>query len=216
MRPKMLFFFLLLLIQVACVESTSESQSKEYAISSRPWKLICLGGDWTSGAGLEPEQAYPAVLARQLSTLQPVKVVNAGIKGELVSGAADRVDWILQQRLDALLIHYRITGVAKQPLSVRELEDWKRLLNKVRLAYPELPVLVASGSASNSKEDPPQGLATLFEQFAVQWIAINIPDQIAAPKYWQSNGEFLSEEGQKVLAEQLFSVVSSLVKALPQ
>jgi acyl-CoA thioesterase-1 len=211
----MLFFFLFLLIQVACVENTSESQSKEEN-TARPWKLICLGDDWTVGAGLEPEQAYPALLARQLSVLQPVKVVNAGIKGELVSGAADRVDWILQQRLDALLIHYRLTNTEKEPLSVKELEDWKRLLNKVRLAYPELPVLVASGGVLSSKEDLPQGLAMLFEQFAAQWVAINIPAQARAPQYWQRNGELLSEEGQKVVAEQLFSIVSPLVNALPQ
>lgn len=212
LRSKMFFFFLFLLIQVACVEHTSKSQSKEEVISGRPWKLICLGGDWTIGTGLEPAQAYPALLARQLSALQPVKVVNAGIKGELVSGAADRVDWILQQRLDALLIHYHVTNTEKEPFSVKELEDWKRLLNKVRLAYPELPVLVVS----NSKEDLPPGLAMLFEQFVAQWVGINIPHQTTAPQYWQSSGEYLSEEGQKVLAEQLFSVVSPLVKVLSQ
>lgn len=216
MRPKMLFFFLLLLIQVACVEHASESKIEEEAMPGRPWKLICLGGDWTIGTGLAPEQAYPALLAEQLSALQPVKVVNAGIKGESVSGAADRVDWILQQRLDVLLIQYLSAGVVEETLEARELEDWKKLLQKIRLAYPELPVLVASISTSNRNEPSPQGLAPFLEQFDARWIAIHIQNQEAEPQYWQSNGELLSEAGQKVLAEQLYAVVAPLVKAIPQ
>jgi len=215
-RSKKLFFFLLLLIQVACVEHTSESKSNEEAISERPWKLICLGGDWTIGTGLVPEHAYPALLAEKLSTLQPVKVVNAGIKGELVSGAADRVDWILQQRLDALLIHYGSNSATQEPLSATVLADWERLLNKVRQAYPALPVLVVSVSTSNRDEVSPRVLDLLLKQFDARWVAINIPNQQTGPQYWQSNGDFLSEAGQEVLAQQLFSAVAPLVKALPQ
>jgi acyl-CoA thioesterase-1 len=216
MRSKRMIFFLLMLMLAACTERTSEPKQENETSITRPWKLICLGGDWTIGAGLAPEKAYPTLLAKQLSALQPVKVVNAGIKGESVSGAADRVDWILQQRLDALLIHYGTISSSMEPLSVRELEDWKRLLSKIRLAYPELPVYVGWGSTWNGQENAPQGLDPLLEQFDVRWIVIHIPDQVAAPQYWQSNGGLPSEEGQEILAEQLFSVFSPLVKVISQ
>lgn len=209
-----LFFFLCLLTMVACTHRAGDSQHENKTSSSRPWKLICLGGDWTIGAGLEPEQAYPALLEIQLSALQPVKVVNAGIKGELVGSAADRVDWILQQRLDALLIHYG--SASPEVLPAKELEDWKRLFSKIRLAYPKVPVFATSSNALTNKEEYPESLGLLLEQYDVRWINNNIPDQVTAPQYWQSNKEWLSREGQEKIAEQLFSVISPLVKALPK
>lgn len=207
--------FISLLLLGSCREAATEKNTST-ELPTSPWKLVCLGGDWTIGTGLQPEDAYPALLAKQLSSLQSVKVVNAGIKGESVSGAADRVDWILQQRLDALLIHYGTISPAIEPLSVRELKDWKRLLSKIRLAYPELPVYVVWGSTLSGQENAPQGLDPLLEQFDARWIVINIPGQAAAPKYWQSNSGLLSEEGQKILAEQLFPLFSPLVKTLSQ
>ncbi len=211
--PK-LFFFLCLLTMVACTQQTDDPQDKNETSSSRPWKLICLGSDWTIGAGLEPEQAYPALLKMKLSALQPVKVVNAGIKGELVGSAADRVDWILQQRLDALLIHYGSTSSGAFP--AKELEDWKRLFSKIRLAYPEVPVFATSNNALKNKDEYPEALGLLLEQYDVRWINNNIPDQVTAPQYWHDNREWLSREGQEKIAEQLFSMISPLVKALPK
>ncbi len=211
--PK-LFFFLCLLTMVACTQQTDDLQDKNETSSSRPWKLICLGSDWTIGAGLEPEQAYPALLKMKLPALQPVKVVNAGIKGELVGSAADRVDWILQQRLDALLIHYG--SASPEALSARELEDWKRLFSKIRLAYPEIPVFATLNNTLKNKDEYPQALGVLLEQYEVRWINNSIPDQVTAPQYWQDNTELLSSEGQEKIAEQLFLVISPLVKALPK
>ncbi|WP_367391088.1 SGNH/GDSL hydrolase family protein [Lewinella sp. LCG006] len=209
MRPKVLFFFLLILLQMSCGEQRSEAKNGREVISDRPWKLICLGGDWTVGVGLPPEEAYPALLAEQLSTLLPVKVVNAGIKGESVSGAADRVDWLLQQRLDALLIQY----ASKQsgPLLIKELQDWEKLLKKVRLAYPELPVIVATAGTASHDNAYLKSFEQLLKRVDAQWEIINVPHQEKEPKYWQGNGEYLSQEGQRILAEQLFPKVASLV-----
>lgn len=206
----------MLLTQVACVEPAREAKNTGEASPDRPWKLICLGGDWTIGTGLAPEQAYPALLAAQLSAVQPVKVVNAGIKGELVGGAADRVEWILQQRLDAILIQYPGTGVQEAAWSAQEREDWQKLLRKIRQAYPELPVFVTSVRSSNRQEDFPQGLIPMLEKFDARSLSIYIPDQQTAAQYWQDDGVLLSAEGQKVLAEQLFSEVAPFLKTLAQ
>ena len=216
MRLKKLFFFLMILAQVACVEPAREAKNTGEAKYDRPWKLICLGGDWTIGTGLAPEQAYPALLAAQLSAMQPVKVVNAGIKGELVGGAADRVEWILQQRLDAIIIQYPGTGVQEAAQSAKEREDWQKLLRKIRQAYPDLPVFVTFVSTANRKEDFPQGLRPILEKFAARSLSIYIPDQHSAARYWEDNGVLLSAEGQKVLAEQLFSEVAPFLKTSPQ
>lgn len=216
MRLNKLFFFFLLLTQVACVERTGDAKNAEEAGRDRPWKLICLGGDWTIGTGLLPEQAYPALLAEQLSAVHPVKVVNAGIKGEWVGGAADRVEWILQQRLDAILIQYLGAGVPQETWSAQELEDWKKLLRKIRQAYPELPILVAFVSTSDRKEEVPQRLMPILEKFAARSLKVYVPEQNIAAQYWQDNSGLLSAEGQKVLAEQLFLEVVPFVKALPQ
>jgi acyl-CoA thioesterase-1 len=61
--------------------------------------VIFLGDSLTAGLGLEAEQAYPALLSRQLAAAgHPVRVVNAGVSGDTTAGGLARLDWLLAQK----------------------------------------------------------------------------------------------------------------------
>lgn len=65
-----------------------------------------MGTSLTAGYGLaDPQQAYPALLARRADSLGlKVRVVNAGLSGETSAGARRRVDWVLRGRVDAFVL----------------------------------------------------------------------------------------------------------------
>jgi len=64
-----------------------------------------MGTSLTAGYGLEPAQAYPAVLQRRADSLGlDVRVVNAGLSGETSAGALRRVDWVLRGPVDAFVL----------------------------------------------------------------------------------------------------------------
>ena len=68
-------------------------------------RVVFLGTSLTAGLGVDPEQAYPALIQAKLDSARlPFEAVNAGVSGETSAGALRRVDWVLQQPVSVLVI----------------------------------------------------------------------------------------------------------------
>ena len=64
-----------------------------------------IGTSLTAGLGLDPDSAYPAVVGRLAAAAgTPIAVVNAGVSGETSAGALRRVDWVLREPADVVVI----------------------------------------------------------------------------------------------------------------
>lgn len=68
-------------------------------------RVVFLGTSLTAGLGLDPDSAYPALVERKASAAgTPITAVNAGVSGETSSGALRRVDWVLREPADLIVI----------------------------------------------------------------------------------------------------------------
>jgi acyl-CoA thioesterase-1 len=60
--------------------------------------VIFLGDSLTAGLGLDENQAYPALLDRDLRKHGvPARVINAGVSGDTTAGGLSRIGWLLGQ-----------------------------------------------------------------------------------------------------------------------
>lgn len=67
--------------------------------------VVFLGTSLTAGFGLDPDQAYPALIQQKIDAAGlDYKVVNAGVNGETSAGARARIDWLLRQPVAVLVI----------------------------------------------------------------------------------------------------------------
>lgn len=67
--------------------------------------VVFLGDSITAGLGLPADQAWPAVVGAELARRGlPVRVVNAGLSGDTSAGGLRRLDWLLEQKPDALVV----------------------------------------------------------------------------------------------------------------
>jgi acyl-CoA thioesterase-1 len=67
--------------------------------------VLFLGTSLTAGLGLEPEQAYPALIQHKIDSAGlGFRVVNAGVSGETSAGALRRVDWLLREPVSVLVV----------------------------------------------------------------------------------------------------------------
>ena len=67
--------------------------------------IVFLGTSLTAGLGLDPDQAYPALIQRKLEAEgRHWRVVNAGVSGESSAGARRRVEWLLRQPVSVLVV----------------------------------------------------------------------------------------------------------------
>jgi acyl-CoA thioesterase I len=68
-------------------------------------RVVFLGTSLTAGLGLDPSQAYPALLQQKMDSAGlHFTAVNAGVSGETSAGALQRIDWILSQPVAVLVI----------------------------------------------------------------------------------------------------------------
>ena len=64
-----------------------------------------LGDSLTAGYGVGKERAYPALIAQKIRAANlPFDVVNAGVSGDTSADGLRRIDWLLQQKIDILVI----------------------------------------------------------------------------------------------------------------
>jgi acyl-CoA thioesterase I len=67
--------------------------------------VVFLGDSLTAGLGLEERQAYPLLVKASLEkTGHPVRVVNAGVSGDTTAGGLARLDWLLAQKPDVVVV----------------------------------------------------------------------------------------------------------------
>ena len=72
--------------------------------SSRP-AVVFLGTSLTAGYGIDPQQAYPALIQQKIDSAGlNYRVINAGLSGETSAGALRRADWLFQQPIEVLVV----------------------------------------------------------------------------------------------------------------
>jgi acyl-CoA thioesterase-1 len=68
-------------------------------------RVIFLGDSLTAGFGLAAEDSFPAVIQQRLEDEGlPIEMVNAGVSGDTSRGGLNRVDWLLRQDPDVLVV----------------------------------------------------------------------------------------------------------------
>ena len=70
-----------------------------------PIKLAVLGDSLAAGYGVKPEQAIPARLEVALKAAgRNVTVINHGVSGDTTAGGVERLDWMLADKPDIVLV----------------------------------------------------------------------------------------------------------------
>jgi len=67
--------------------------------------VVFLGDSISAGLHLSASEAFPAVLQRELAAAgHPFRLVNAGVSGDTSAGGLRRIDWILKQAPDVVVV----------------------------------------------------------------------------------------------------------------
>lgn len=111
--------------------------------------VVFLGTSLTAGLGLDREDdTYVARLeAMGNAAGLPFRAVNAGVSGETSAGGLRRVDWILREPMDVLVVELGandgLRGQAPDALHA----NLTAVIQRARNRYPEVHVLLAGMEA---------------------------------------------------------------------
>lgn len=135
--------------------------------ASAPGTILFVGTSLTAGLGLEPDEAYPALVARRIDSLRlPFVVQNAGVSGETSAGALRRIDWVVRQPIAVLVLE---TGAndGLRGLNVDSTRaNIEAILEKTRAAHPGARLVVVQ------MEAPPNLGANYTSRFRAMFPAV--------------------------------------------
>jgi acyl-CoA thioesterase-1 len=106
--------------------------------------LLFLGDSLTAGYGIDPALAFPALVEERIEERDwPWRVVNAGLSGETSAGGLRRIDWLLRQRVDLLVLELGgndgLRGIP--PSDTRA--NLQGIIDRTLERYPEARIVIA-------------------------------------------------------------------------
>lgn len=107
-----------------------------------PVRIVFLGDSLTAGPGLALEETFPALLEERLQRDGiPAEIVNAGVSGDTSAGGLRRLDWILRQEPDLLVLELGVNdGLRGQPISGIE-QNLRKIVRRARKAESRVLLL---------------------------------------------------------------------------
>ncbi|WP_081212137.1 arylesterase [Salegentibacter sediminis] len=217
-----LTIFLSFLLLAACGESAKKKEKKtdeEIIETDLPQEneeektILFFGTSLTAGLGLEPAQAYPAVIQRKLDSLQlDYDVVNAGLSGETTASGKNRLNWVLNQKVDVFVLELGANdGLRGVPLEETR-KNLREIIEEVRKKNPDTRIILAGMQIPpNMGAEYTTEFRNIFPELAKEYDLELIPflleDVAGIPGLNQQDGIHPTAEGQKIIAENVWEVL---------
>lgn len=179
--------------------------------------IVFFGNSLTAGYGVDPTEAYPALLQHTIDSLNlNYKVINAGVSGETSSGGNGRIDWILRQPVNVFVLELGGNdGLRGIQLSETK-KNLQAIIDKVKTKYPDSKIVL------EGMQIPPnmgQQYATEFKNIYPELAARNnvalIPFLLknvgGDAKLNQQDGIHPTPEGHKIVAQNVWEVLKEIL-----
>lgn len=107
-------------------------------------RIVVLGDSIAAGFGVDPDEAYPALLQQKIDEAKlPYTVVNAGVSGDTTAGGLRRINWVLRQPVDILILELGGNdGLRGIPISETR-ANLQALIDRARQKHPKIRILLA-------------------------------------------------------------------------
>ena len=182
--------------------------------------VLCLGDSLTEGSGLDRSQAFPARLQEKIDALDwKFTVINGGLGGDTTAAALRRLDWLLQRRIDVLILALGGNdGLRGLPLAeIRR--NLGAIIARTAARYPEVTVVVAGIQIpSNYGTRYVREFRDLFPEVAAKHGALLIPFLLEGvggrPELNFPDGIHPNGRGQEIVAENVWKIIEPLLRKL--
>jgi acyl-CoA thioesterase-1 len=180
--------------------------------------IVFFGNSLTAGYGLDPSQAFPALIQQKIDSQNlSYKVVNAGVSGETSSGGNSRIDWILEQRLDVFVLELGANdGLRGIPVSETK-TNLQSIIDKVKARYPEAEIIIAGMQMPpNLGQQYTAEFRDIFPELAKKNNCRLIPFILEGvggeAKFNQQDGIHPTEEGHQIVAENVWEELRPILE----
>jgi len=199
------------------VKTLDSADQKKVAISQDQKNILFFGTSLTAGMGLDPSEAFPALIQNKIDSLKlPYKVINGGLSGETSAGGKGRIDWLLKQPVNIFVLELGANdGLRGLPVAqtIKNLQD---IVDRVKAKYPDAKLVLAGmqvppNMGAKYAADFKNIFPVLAQKNEMKLIPFLLDKVGGVPKLNQADGIHPTAEGDKILAENVWVVLKDLL-----
>ena len=221
-KKSIYYFFIFFFAIFSCNNNSKKSAPKKqddmvinnpFESSAKKKTILFFGNSLTAGYGVDPSEAYPALIQDKIDSLHlNYKVINAGVSGETTSDGDSRIDWILKQPVDIFVLELGGNdGLRGIPLSVTE-KNLQLIIDKVKAKYPEVKIILEGIQIPpNMGPDYTGKFKEIYPRLAsknkIQLLPFLLKGVGGDPKLNQRDGIHPTAEGHKIVAETVWEIL---------
>ncbi len=177
--------------------------------------IVAFGDSLTAGLGLPADEAYPAILEKRLQKNRySYRVINAGVSGDTTAGGLRRVNWVLRNQPDLVILELG----ANDGLRGLDVDEAKKNLSKIieRLQEKGVEVVLAGMKIPrNYGKVYTEAFEQIYRDLAAHHQITLIPfflEGVAAePLLNQSDGIHPTAKGYEIIVEQIWDILEPLL-----
>ena len=210
---KLEFLFLIGVASLALIAPKCFASEDESAKS-----ILFLGDSLTAGYGIEVDQAYPALIQKKIREAGlEWSVIPSGLSGETTAGGLRRIDWVMRQPIDVLVLALG----ANDGLRGIDLKDTMRnlqgIIDKARNRNPDVQIMIAGMKMPpNLGKDYMEAFERIYPKIAESNDALLIPFLLEGVGGEESlnlaDGIHPNPKGHEIIAETVWKALEPLVR----
>ncbi|WP_046242898.1 arylesterase [Hymenobacter terrenus] len=197
--------------------TATQSPLNQPAPSTGKKRLLFFGNSLTAGFGVEPDEAFPALVGQKIDSLKlGYEVINAGLSGETTAGGRSRVGWVLRQPVDVFVLELGGNdGLRGLPLTDTR-RNLQAIIDTVRRRSPNAQIVLAGMQIPpNLGASYAASFKTLYQEIAAQNHLALIPFLLEGVggdrKLNQADGIHPTPAGHRIVARTVWKVLQPLL-----
>jgi acyl-CoA thioesterase-1 len=187
------------------------------SIEASPKSVVVLGDSLAAGYGLDPSQSFPAKLQEKIDAAGwHDTIVNAGLSGDTTAGGVRRINWLLKQKIDVLVLELGgndgLRGISTESTEA----NLRTIIERTREKYPGVQVVVVGMQMPpNMGPEYVDEFRKIFPTVARETKSALVPFLLEGvggkPELNQADRIHPTAEGQKIAAENVWKVLKPLL-----
>lgn len=180
--------------------------------------LAFLGDSLSAGYGVKPNESFPALISDKIRAASlPFEVENAGLSGDTTAGGLRRIDWLLQRKIDVLVIELGGNdGLRGLPIPALK-ANLQSIIDKARAKNSAVKIVIAGMRIPpNVGADYSRSFENVFPEIAQANHATLIPFLLEGVggmrEFNQADSIHPTAEGHRTIAENVWRILEPLLQ----
>jgi len=181
-------------------------------------RIVYLGDSITAGYGLGEDQAFPSLVQKMaVEAGYQTITVNAGVSGDTSTGGLSRIDWLLKNRVDVLVLELGGNdGLRGIDLSLTR-ENLSQIIVRAKQVWPDIQIVVAGMMVPpNLGHEYTEEFRSMFPSLAEEHGTALIPFVLegvgGVAEFNQRDGIHPTAEGHELVAATVWDVLEPILK----